>query len=207
MEPEWFRAECERLSRPRLNLRRRQGEGECVAVWGGWGCLPSPPGTWEHRITVACDWLGRNGFDLSGLMGVYANTDDDAAERYLVVRGEPEEGGLTRNGGIGLVGGEDVALPPVDAFETHGREELRRVFEAPQLPKWLLDYEERSPLQDEDQGGVFAILGGWHQLWPEDDAFDVEPGRLVLWTFQDAEPWLEVWQRPSGELEVVSRIT
>jgi hypothetical protein len=51
------------------------------------------------------------------------------------------------------------------------------------------------------------MLGGWHEPWPENDAYDDEPGRLVLWTFKNSEPWLEVWQRPSGQLEVVARIT
>jgi hypothetical protein len=51
------------------------------------------------------------------------------------------------------------------------------------------------------------VLGGWHMLWPEDDRFDRGDNELLLWTFEDAEPWVEVWLTAQGELVVQERIT
>lgn len=215
MDPAQFREECQRLSRPRLNLRRRRKPGDVVGIWGGSGCLPPPPGNWKHRITVSCDWLHRNGFDLSGFLAVYENRDDDTSfrsipfrERFRAVQADEPAIALSGTDGIDLVGTEDVALPPVEALEVYGSAEMRRLL-LPSLDQaTLLDtYEERCPLHYADKEGIYALLGGWHVPWPENDAYDDEPGRLVLWTFKDAEPWLEVWQRPSGLLEVVPRIT
>ena len=208
MKPDRFREECLRLARPRLNLRRRQGVGDVVGIWSGWGCIPHPPGAWEHRITVSCDWLRRNDFPLSGLLGVYENPDYRSfRERFIAVQADEPGVALHGNGGIELVGTEDVALPPVEALEVYGNEEMRNLLHSPDQTALLDAYEERCPLHYADREGIYAMLGGWHVLWPENDAYDDEPGRLVLWTFKDSEPWLEVWQRPSGQLEVVPRIT
>jgi len=210
VNPEQFREECQRLARPRLNLRRRSGPGDVIGVWGGSGYLPPPPGAWRHRITVACDWLTRNGFSLSGLLSVYENLDEGRTldERFIVVRSDGPSATLSSSDGIQLVGTEDVALPPVEALEVYGSEEMRSLLHNPDQAEPLLStYEERCPLHYADREGIYAMLGGRHVPWPENDAYDDEPGRLVLWTFKDSEPWLEVWQRPAGHLEVVPRIT
>jgi len=34
----------------------------------------------------------------------------------------------------------------------------------------------------------------------------LEPGRLVVWTFHEAEPWVEVWL-DGGRLKAIPRIT
>jgi hypothetical protein len=109
--------------------------------------------------------------------------------------------------GIELIGTEDVALPPEGALEVYGSEEMREVLHDPNQAGLLDAYEYRCPLHYANKEGIYAMLGGWHEAWPDNEAYDDEPGRLVLWTFKDSEPWLEVWQRPTGQLEVVPRIT
>ncbi len=210
MEPGRFREECQQLARPRLNLRRKDGPGAVVGVWGGSGTLAPPSGAWKHRITVSCDWLHRNGFGLSGILSVYERLDDvPFRERFVAVKTDDRASLASLvTGGAELVGTEDVALPPVEALETYGSAQMRSLLRSPDQANPLLDaYEERCPLHYADREGIYAMLGGWHVPWPENDAYDTEPGRLVLWTFKDSEPWLEVWQRPSGQLEVVPRIT
>jgi hypothetical protein len=141
-------------------------------------------------------------------LGVYETLDDmPFRERYMAVQADGPGFVLLGGGGIELVGTEDVALPPVEALEVYGSEEMRRLLQRPAQSSPLDTYEERCPLHYADKEGIYAALGGWHVSWPESDAYDDEPGRLVLWTFKDSEPWLEVWQRPSGQLEVVPRIT
>lgn len=207
MDQAAFDEECQRLARPRLNLLRRQQSGEVVGVWGGTGPLSPPAGDWRHWITVSCDWLSRNGFAVSGLLGVYENTNGDHFHEFTAVTGEATGGRLLGGGGVELVGTEDVALPPPEALEVYGSPAMRELTQRGNEGNPLATYQERCPLFYADAEGIFATLGGWHVPWPENDAYDDELGRLVLWTFKDSEPWLEVWQRPSGQLRVVPRIT
>jgi hypothetical protein len=54
---------------------------------------------------------------------------------------------------------------------------------------------------------AYATLGGWHFPWPDDDWRDLVDNTLLVQTYMDSEPWIEVWQEPSGELKVIERIT
>ncbi|WP_155634076.1 hypothetical protein [Burkholderia cepacia] len=45
--------------------------------------------------------------------------------------------------------------------------------------------------------------GGWNMRWPDDEPVDLD---LVLWTFEEAEPWVEVF-RDGGRYPVIQRIT
>jgi hypothetical protein len=128
-------------------------------------------------------------------------------EQFAVLHAAGPSISLSSSDGIELIGTEDVALPPEEALEIYGSEEMRKVLHDPDQVGLLESYPERCPLHYADREGIYAMLGGWHVPWPENDAYDNEPGRLVLWTFKEAEPWLEVWQRPAGHLEVVPRIT
>jgi hypothetical protein len=140
-------------------------------------------------------------------VGVYENFDDvrTLREQFTVVQADQPALALLHSDGIELVGTEDVSLPPERGLEVYGSEEMREALDDPDQAGLLESY--RCPLHYADDEGIYAMLGGWHEPWPENDAYDDEPGRLVLWTFKDAEPWLEVWQRPSGHLEVIPRIT
>lgn len=201
MDQHSFDAECQRLARPWLDLRRRR-EGKAVGVWGGPGPMPPPEGDWEHWFTVSCDWLARHGFHLSGLLGVYKNCASRKVREFVALLGEPSEAGWGE--GIELAGTEELSLPPPEALELFGNRAVRDLVRGDPTGTPLAHYDEGCPLY---RKGIFISLGGWHISWPEHDAYDEETGRLVLWTFQDAEPWLEVWQRPSGILEVMPRIT
>jgi hypothetical protein len=55
-------------------------------------------------------------------------------------------------------------------------------------------------------GDAHAMIGGWHFPWPDDDWEELLNDVLVLCTFEDSEPWLEVWLR-AGAFEVVQRVT
>ena len=50
-------------------------------------------------------------------------------------------------------------------------------------------------------------LGGWHFPWPDGDWFDLLTKTLLIWTFEGAEPWIEVWADQAGELHLIERIT
>ncbi|WP_254600160.1 hypothetical protein [Burkholderia contaminans] len=52
-------------------------------------------------------------------------------------------------------------------------------------------------------GGVVAVAGGWNMPWPDDELVDLD---LVLWTFEESEPWIEVFSDGS-RYSVIQRIT
>lgn len=53
----------------------------------------------------------------------------------------------------------------------------------------------------------FVRVGGWHVSWPDDDFFIPREMQLMVWTFQDAEPWYEVFLSPLSNYIIKSRIT
>lgn len=202
MDQATFDAECRLLARPRLDLRRHQS-GEVVGVWGGVGPLQPPVGNWEHWLTVSCDWLARNGFPLSGLLAVYENRAEGAFHEFAVVLGSRTEV-VGWGGGTELAGTEEVSRPPEEALQMYGSPAMRESISSGLAGTPFANYSDQCPLY---RKGILLSLGGWHIPWPEYDTYDQEAGRLVLWTFEGAEPWLEVWQRPSGQLEVIPRIS
>ncbi len=56
--------------------------------------------------------------------------------------------------------------------------------------------------------GAYAVVGGWHQMWPDDDFYLPLEMRLAVLTLKDAEPWYELWQsRGQRNWSVRERIT
>jgi len=64
-------------------------------------------------------------------------------------------------------------------------------------------YQSRCPLY---AGGSFAVLGGWHFPWPDGDWAELLVQTLLVWTFEESEPWVEVWSGTEG-LRVKQRLT
>ncbi len=205
MDAEQLIAEGLRLARPSWLLRLRRGDERLAGIWGGSGIIPSHAGALKHWVTVDCSWLSRQGLPLRGCLSLYQN--DDESEFIAAVDKNnrlPQEG----FDGIPLAGQEELAIPPCEALDVCGSELTRQWFEAGGGRDvglaYDLEYQRRCPLYRDD---VFAVLGGWHAFWPDMDAFDEEKGHLILWTFRDAEPWVEVWLEDSGRLKVIPRIT
>jgi hypothetical protein len=136
-------------------------------------------------------------------LSVYENRDDSRSELgfVAVVGKEPLPLG---SDGLLLYGAEESSLPPLEALELFGSEEMKECVRSENEASPLNQYNEKCPLHRKD---IDVMLGGWHVPWPEDDAYDQREGRLVLWTFRDAEPWIEVWMTDAGQLNVVPRIT
>jgi hypothetical protein len=125
--------------------------------------------------------------------------------------------------GIPLHGEEVYSLPSFDELWSSGSVLLDEILRATgharadvesksfQTSQALADYEQEAhrlcPLYRSQSEGLYAVLGGWHIMWPDDDSYDRDYGRLVLWTFYHAEPWVEVWLDNSGNLSVIPRIT
>jgi hypothetical protein len=54
--------------------------------------------------------------------------------------------------------------------------------------------------------GIVAVCGGWYFPWPDGDFTELLNSQLLLWTFKDAEPWIEVYFDGQG-FSVKERIT
>lgn len=122
-------------------------------------------------------------------------------------------------GGLPLVGVEQASFPPLEALRLYGGDAVGRWLDSLGLSRadaaehlchteageaYEREYQSRCPLYT---GEAYAVLGGWHMRWPEDDIYDRGGDRLLLWTPRDAEPWVEVWQTADGRLTPVARIT
>lgn len=111
-----------------------------------------------------------------------------------------------------------TSLPPFEAVLLYGGPAVQEWLASLGLQRW--DYAQvrrevrapyddhfnrRSPLHAEHP--PFARVGGWHVLWPDDDFYVPREMRLMAWTFQDTEPWHEVFLSPLLNYVIKTRIT
>ena len=88
----------------------------------------------------------------------------------------------------------------------------------PSIRKWhkqieghqLLEYEYAwsaiHPNEADWGGGIYLQVGGWPVTWPEEDAVSQLRRKLVLRTYYNSEPWIEVFKR-GQRYECIERIT
>lgn len=212
--------EGERLSKPCLLLDETPTGTGVIAFWGGRGRAGySGRKTDRHRITIDCQWLSQHGVRVHGSLGVY-DVDDQykwVKPIYIDYQRDLPLSALTMQDGTPLYGHEATSFPPIMAVCLYGGAKVQ---------EWIgsLGYErtDYDLIENTDQGEGYqrewikrcplysnactAVLGGWHAMWPEDHFYMPSEMRLVLWTFRDAEPWIEVWERmPNFRVEL--RIT
>lgn len=219
MEADAIIAEGERLARPALLLDETPTKLGIVGYWGGRGRVGYPGRKDDrHRITVDCGWLAEQGVRVRGTIGVF---DVDPRWRYPVPvwldRVPKPLAELQMQGGTSLFGTEVRSFPPIEAVCLYGGVAVEQWLSSEGLERTDYDvaatteigeayqrvYRDRCPLY---ANGPAAILGGWHAMWPDDDFYIPREMRLAIWTFRDAEPWIEVFER-SPNLSVRIRIT
>ncbi len=215
-------AEGHRLEKPCLYLTDEPNENGPVAYWGGEGPsnLPSGHLTWiggyRHWITLDSSWLTKQGNSAEGVISVFEcleNEDFEGPEFPLTEGTVIYQHKTTLEDveieGQKLYGVESRSFPPIDAVclygsekvETWLREQNRKRTDYDALQGEIIDqygdyWMERSPYSApalHDQ--YFAVMGGWHIHWPDDDFYMPKEMELVVWTFRDAEPYVEVWSR------------
>jgi hypothetical protein len=220
MTPEALIAEGERLAKPSLHLIEMPTQTGVIAYWRGQGRVGYRGREGDrHRITFDCGWLAEHGVRVRGSVGVYDvdNRWGWVTPLHLDRRDEPLAT-LRLDGGLPLFGREVKSFPPLDALCLYG---------GPAVGEWLTsegldrtdydlaatteigeayrkEYRNRCPLYWDEQ--PVAVLGGWHTSWPDDDFYLPREMRLMLWTFRESEPWVEVFER-SPNMPVRLRIT
>ena len=204
--------EANRLSRPCVFLRK---EGDVYAgIWRGKGLIPAPGDSFEH-------WLSINGkyvptLNLRCCLSIYAN-NEDCESGFVAV---DEHATLPENtDGIKLFAHVSTSLPPIDGIFRFGSSKVKEWLNA---NGWQQDWpfndnfkgsrvvheyerrwQEQAPLYI---GGAHAVLGGWHMPWPDGDWDELNKSRLVAWTFEESEPWIEAW-KIGDDFKVFQRIT
>jgi len=111
-----------------------------------------------------------------------------------------------------------TSLPPLEALLLYGGAGVQDWLSSQGLQRW--EYEEVAPdVRDRYlehfnpqlplcmDHPPFARIGGWHVSWPDDDFYIPREMRLMVWTFQDSEPWYEVFLSPLRNYIIKSRIT
>ncbi|GHU19161.1 hypothetical protein FACS189475_05900 [Betaproteobacteria bacterium] len=110
------------------------------------------------------------------------------------------------------------SLPPVDAVFRFGSAaidkyiqeygwkrdwEFNNNFKGAVAHEYEQEWAKQCPLY---AGGVVAVEGGWNIPWPGNDWNGLLDSALVLWTFEESEPWVEVFWDGS-KFSVLQRIT
>jgi hypothetical protein len=220
MTPEAIIAEGEALARRCLFLTESRTAMGVVAYWRGGGRLGyAGREDDKHRITFDCAWLVRHGLRMQGSVGVY---DVDRRWRWVrpihIDRQETPLADLRMDGGTPLYGTEVWSFPPIEAVCLYGGPAVETWLEDEGLERidydvaattevgdvYQEEYRKRCPLYLSEPPA--AVLGGWHALWPDDDFYLPLEMHLALWTFREAEPWIEVFER-SANLVVRLRTT
>jgi hypothetical protein len=218
MTAEELLTEAERLARPCVHLRPNGSPGRYAAVWGGAGAATSLGNEFLHWLTVDCAFFPAGLTPRTGCLGVYTSETTRGRASGMVVH----EPAARLSNGVGetrLYAEDARSLPPTDAlfrFRSAALHEWLR--ENGWEPDWgyNVNFADKAPVHAYERryqsqyplysGGVFATLGGWHFPWPDGDWEELLAGQLLIQTFENSEPWVEVWQWGNG-YRVIERIT
>lgn len=189
-----FLAEAQRLQRLCTYLEAA-GVGEPIA--GYWH------GTAANSLCISVEHEGR-------WLNVFL--DADGRDGRVVESPEPEKSRLA------LKRRAAQSLPPVEAVFLHGSALIGNYLKT---QGWERDWGFNDNFKDEvphhyeklwqDQNPMYgqdvvAVEGGWPFPWPDDDGEGLATKELVLCTFRDSEPWVEVLRDNDG-YQVIQRIT
>src|SRR5207245_2700911 len=162
--------------------------------------------------SVSGEWLRAHGFPLEGRLSVF--TSSAAEPAWLAINASDGRLPLDTVDGVALSGREGLALPHLDTIEAYTGTTIDAMVRNGRIqPEHVAAYDTH--WWDSTFNTGWVTLGGWRMPWPEDNpdddplskAFYEGDRRLVLRTFHDAEPWVEVWIDDDGKLETITRIT
>jgi hypothetical protein len=206
--------EGRRLARPCVYLRSTGKE--FAGIWRGEGIVPQKDlnGDDQHWLTIDANYLPFDSPRLTGCLSVYTNSEGSSGAVHF-----DKMMSLPASNGIKLFAHQASSLPPINAIFRLGSVAVERWLAVNDWHReWGYNdnfrdhepalayeriYQDQLPLYN---GSAHAVLGGWHFPWPDDDANELASDSLMIWTFEDAEPWIEVWY-DRGRFRVIQRIT
>jgi hypothetical protein len=195
-----LRYEADLLTRACVYLRT--AGTDYAAVWRG-DPVAEPPGPgFQHWLSVDVRHIPNSPWP-DGCLSVFENIEDGSSGAVVLAPATE----LPRHpAGVRLFAHRALSLPPVDAVFRYGSPDVHGWLRSLDWdPTWAYnsnfrdpdpvaayetEYQEQLPLY---AGGAHAVLGGWHFPWPDGDWVDLVSCQLLVWTFEDSEPWLEAW--------------
>lgn len=227
MHMEILLKESEALSLPCFDLVPAEKGDRVVAHWGGRRSdLPEKFPEFVKALKSQAHFLSvdQEVFDQLGLKGrgplalsmITTAEDTERLDHVTVSTGKLNE--VVFEDSIALTSKPAISLPPLEALMLYGGPTVQDWLASQGLKRW--DYEDAAievrdryrvhsdpqlPLYKEQP--PYARVGGWHISWPDDDFYIPREMRLMVWTFQDAEPWYEVFLSPLKNYVIKSRVT
>ncbi len=214
MTPDMLISEGRRLARP-CNFLCAKGNGPVAAIWHDRDDAEIEATGHRCWITLDARFVPGLPKEISGFLTVFSDEEKCQGGRIEVQPVRPQRIGIE------LYAAEKAVLPPIDAVFARGSDAVGEWLVA---NKWQRDWGYNSnfsdrgiveayegqwfkehPLYRDDD--TYAVLGGWHSTWPDDDWHQMIDEQLLVLTIRDSEPWIEGWRMRSGQLAVVQRIT
>lgn len=212
MDLETLIIEAQKLVRPwtMLTTEATSPDQPIAGYWGGLNPQRTP------ILILDCRYLPMR--DLQGCLQIDL-IDTERLYYSATIKNQPSDC-LGHETMIALYAQTTTSLPPLDAVLRFGSAAIQAwskpFCEASNWPcaddipdRSLVDayetvYQAQHPLYCEN---AIASLGGWHMVWPDGDWAELLEQRLLVCTYAEAEPWLEVWIDRSSSLKVIERFT
>jgi len=225
MTTEQFIEEARQLARPVFHLTKNQSNGAPLAAyWGGSPLVTHPVASdpkFRHWLSIDCRFLPARFEDLKGCLSVYANENEE--EGIVAVDASMQIDSTSQSvPGLPLFAHPATSWPPIEAIFKFGSPAFKQWHSgeghsqnSPEVYRLERStvfgaYDQHLRMNNPLLGwpcGVYAALGGWSEPWPENDWYDLQEKRLVLFTYEDAEPYIEVWLDDNHNFQVIQRIS
>lgn len=197
--------ESERLAQPIAYLKARKSSKTTRLPVAGWNSNLSVnelQGIWlrvdlRRHPTVSVQ--------SEGVLSVEVNPRNDDSRAYLD-RGQTF---VLRKGEKPLFAEEAWDFPCHEILQLKAKRRIRDLLANDDNALQEYETEWRATVHPMDHltgTNVYAQLGGWPTTWPEEGAEEQLKKQLVVRTYRDAEPWIEVF-RTGRRYEVRVRIT
>jgi len=206
-------AEGRRIKRPTV-LLTPAGSGEVAAIWYGRdNAFKSSDG---QRCWLAIDTRFIPSLAEQGWLAIFTNDKTFQGGHVELLSAPPTKEGSP------LLSKEIEVLPPIDAVMALG---------SPAVDQWLAEngwrrqwsynrnFRDRALVEKYEaverrenprfwkDSFAYASVGGWQMVWPDGDWKELLEATLLVQTYAESEPWVEVWKLPSGQFKVIQRIT
>ena len=198
--------QAELLSRPVVYLAPTH-EGDQVGLW--WGPSRRDDHCW---LSLDCTLLPELGLPEGALEVAWHAASQSGSASVALAQRPVESAHLLR-------ALRSRSLPPIEALFRFGSDLIGDWLDScgwqrdwaynDNFPdgvarQYLRLFEQDHPMYSDS---AWVAIGGWHFPWPDGDWHSLLQDRLLVTTYRDSEPWLEVWATADDLLQVKARTT
>jgi hypothetical protein len=194
---------------------RPTGKGPVAAVWYEREQEEIDSTGYRCWITVDVRHIPGLPPSVAGYISIFSNDMECEGGRVEVISSWP------RRPGTPLYAHPSSALPPIDAVFARGSDAVGEWIAScgwNRGMRYNQNFKDGAVVERYEEvmtrefplcfkSDVYAILGGWHFPFADDDWHDLIDERLMVLTVRGSEPWVEVWRTRTGQFQVIQRIT